>query len=1134
MSYGRRHTGLRYLPPFALTLCVVSALMLVSALGAAAFETEVVSPRMYPMATPGGGVQLVPDLAVAGRVIVQLAPGTTLDDLQRRLDANKCTLIEVINNTSLVVVGLPDGMSVVEGRDLWTREAVAALAAPDYLKYPTAVPNDPLYDQQWQWDRIAAPAGWDIETGAGTTVVAVCDTGYDPDHPDLVDKYWVNQAELAGTADTDDDGNGFVDDIYGWDFVDDDNDPDAGPQQGDTYLPDSVRHGTHCAGAVGATTDNDLGVAGHDWACQLMMLRVLGFDGGTDASVIGGIQYAIDNGADVISLSIGGGYSPIYDPVFANANAAGIVVVAAAGNEYWTFTDDPSTWLSPVCNDGPNLGVDNFVLGVGASDEADIVGDFSNRDASSYNFVDVIAPGVDTFSTYYSNPAFADLVPEYGLMTGTSMACPIAAGLAALVKGHFPGYSADDIINQIRDTCDNIDAENPLIVGTIGEGRINTAAALGLDVPPDPPTNVQAFDTLGDEGGSITVTWSVPRQDDQDVLGYNVLRAPENPGVPHTPGGFTQIAQLPPGSSFYIDAPVSDHTPYWYQIVVFDAANSVPSSVAGPAEARDDLPPEQITNLVAADTQADQGGSISLSWYGYDFPDDLAEYRVYRGTGSFTDVADMEPLATTDPAEGQHYVDDTTEDGTQYWYAVTAVDDEDNEDTEVIPAGPVVSNPNFSFNYPPGLSIIAVGAVPAAPDSNKIADILGIGPDDAIDLAAWDATSNGGAYVLWSEAPGNALFTQALGRAWWLRSDRPILVNISGEAAPAEDFELPVPAGWSLWGNPYTVRLDFGATEVTGIGQGTPVSLETSNQLGYARDYAWSYDPFTNSYRLITGANLPFATQFIQPGRGVFFMARRPATLVLKRQVVAAAAEREPEPLDGWALQLVAEAAGAADVDNYVGVSARAAEVSGIVSPPRPDADLDLYFVRPTAAGARLATDFVTTAAEATWKVRVACATPGATVRLSWPDLSRLPADCRPVLVDEDTGRTIYLRTSTGYSYEVGDEPVERNFTLRIGDAGDALAIVAPGAIGGVGTAQVVYTLTDDAAVTVDVLNIAGRVVQSLAVGREQLAGPQQLVWDGRSSAGTAAPAGNYLVRIVARGADGQQVSAVRALQLER
>lgn len=1132
MISRRRQVASGYRPP--LLLCCVCAALLLSSAVFAQIQTEVVSGRMIRVSSVGGGTQLVPDLAVSGQVVVQLAPGVTEQQLAARLAANNCTLLKTIPNTPLVVVGLPQGMSVVEGRDLWAREAIAELAVPDYMKYPLGVPNDPMYPRQWHWPQISAPIGWDTETGTASTVVAICDSGYDPDHPDLVDRYWVNQAELAGMADVDDDGNGLVDDVYGWDFVNDDNNPDAGPQTGDVYEADGVRHGTHCAGAVGATTNNGIGVAGHDWACQLMMLRVVGFAGGSDTMALSGIQYAIDMGADVISLSLGGSYSPAYDAVFANAHAAGVVVVAAAGNESLVFTDDPSTWLSPVCNDGPNLGVDNFVLGVGASDASDTVGDFSNRDASSYNFVDVIAPGVDIYSTYYSNPAFPDLAEEYGPMTGTSMACPIAAGLCALVKAHFPGMSAADIINQVRATCDNIDAENPLIAGTIGAGRINTAAALGIDVPPDPPTNVQAFDTPKDEGGSITVTWGLSPQDGEDVRGYRLLRAPESTMVPGMPGSFAQIAELAPGTNFYLDTPVPDHTKFWYQVVVFDAVNSVPSAIAGPAEARDDLAPPAIENLVATDTQADDGGSITLSWFGYEYPPDLAGYHIYRATAPFTDTSGMTPIDTRTPGQGQHYVDATTTDGTEYWYAVGPFDDEGNEETQVTVAGPAVSNPNFAFNYSPGLSLIAVGALPA--EDADIAQILGGADPAGINFAAWDPSLNSGAggYVIWSESPGAAAFRQALGRAWWLRSNRALLANISGQEAPSGDFRLPVVAGWNLWGNPFTTRLDFGATEVTGIGQGTPVSLATSNRLGYTRDYAWGYDPFTNSYKLITAVNLPFATNIIEPGRGVFFLARRPATLLLKRSVATAGAA-EPLALDGWSLQFVAEAAGAADTDNFLGVCSQAAQLNGVVSPPRPDADLDLYFVRSAAAGARLATDFVESAAAGEWTIRVACATPGATVRLSWPDLSQLPASCRPVLVDEDSGRAIYLRTTTGYTYEVGDEAAERHFTLRIsdGDAG-ALTIGALSAETAGGRAQIVYTLSADATVDVEVLNIAGITVRRLVGERAQTAGPQQLTWDGRNNAGSAVPAGAYLVRITARSESGQQVSAVRSLQLGR
>ena len=1146
MMHGRRPVGL--CQRFSLIASAVLSLFILSASVVAALDTEVVSPRMVTRAAPGGGSTAVPDLAVSGQIIVQLAPGATVADLQARLQANGGSILRVIRNTPLVVISLPDGMPVTQGQKMWAAEAVTALAEPDRLMYPTVVPDDPDYFQQYHWDRIAAPAGWDIQTGGPSTVIAILGSGYDPDHEDLAGKYWVNQAELAGTEGVDDDGNGYIDDFYGWDTIDGDNDPDAGPPAGATpgldYEAGGVSHGTHCAGIVGAITNNGVGVAGHDWGARLMMVRVLGFEGGTNSACIEGIQYAIDNGANVISMSLGGEYTPTFDAVIANARDADVLVVAAAGNEAKVFSSvQDDTWVSPVCNDGPNLGVDNFVLGVAASDSGDVAADFSNRDGSGYNFVDVTAPGVQIYSTLYFDPTFPDLAAPYGAMSGTSMACPVVAGLGGLVRRQYPGMSAANVIRQIRDTCDDISDSNPLTADTLGSGRINTAAALGVDVPPDPVSALQARDTVGDEGGSITVSWGLPRQDGDDVVGYNLLRAPESNAIPNTPGSFSQLANLPPGTSSYIDAPVPDDTPYWYQVVTLDASNAVPSAVAGPARARDDLAPPPVENLVAVDTQADEGGSISLSWFGYDFPDDLAEYRVYRATTTFSDVAEMEPVARVLPADGQHYVDRTTEDGTQYWYAVTAADDtvddvtpEGNEDTEVTAVGPVVSNPNYSFNYPPGLSLISAAAMPATPASDLVADMLGLDGASGENLAYWDPALNGGEYIIWSDSPTSPMFRAALGRSWWLRTSRPLMVNVSGEAAPDGDFQKQLVAGWNQVGNPFIQKWDFGATEVTGIGQGTPVSLQTSNELGYTRDYAWAYDAFANSYRLVTAANLPFATDMVDKGRGVLMFTRRPATLQLKRQMLPTSAQTAQAPeFDGWALRLTAEAQDVADTDNFLGVCSNADSLSGMISPPRPDADLDLYFVRSASEGSRLATDFVAPEAAGEWQIKVACGIPGATVRLSWPDMSGLPAECRPTLVDNQTGRRIYLRTNTGYSYEVGDEPGERSFTVVISDtATGALAISTLSAGATAGRAQIVYSLSQDASVDIEVLNIAGVTVRRVVSERAQAAGPQQVTWDGRNASGSAAPAGTYIIRVIARSDDGQQVSAIGTLRLGR
>lgn len=1141
MMARRQHVGMYRSSPALVLLVLVSILAACVAGIADPVKTEIIGPRLATVRGPGGMLKTVPEVAASGRLLVQLRPGTTLAEFDALLARRGGTVLSETGTSGLFLVSLPEGISVPEGATLWRAEAQVALAEPDRARYAVATPNDPLYDSQYQWPRTAAPAAWDVQQGSATTIIAILDSGCDPDHEDLMAKYWTNMNEVPDGADTD--NNGYIDDVNGWDFVADDNDPDAGPQAGDMYSVSAVCHGTHCAGLAAAATDNGIGVAGYDWGARLMMLRVLDLLGtGWDSDIIPGINYAVANGADVISMSLGGPFfSSTYDAPIAAAHAAGVVVVCAAGNDGAVFTSDPGSWYSPVCNDGPNVGVDNNILGVGITDANDTVVDWSNLDASGYKFVDVMAPGYQVLSTFYYNPGFPDLMELYGSMSGTSMSCPVTAGLCGLVLAQFPGYAPVEVIDQIRNTCDNIDDLNPLVAGTIGQGRINGAGAIGLDVPPEPATSLQAFDTPGDEGQSITITWNLSRQDVYDVVAYDLVRAEEDVNNPGNPSSFSLLTSLVPGISGHIDSPVADETPFWYRVDTRDASNVVPSEVVGPVEARDDLAPPPVDTLVAGDTQADLGGSISASWYGYTYPDDLTNYNVYRAEQDFTDISAMTPIATITRDEGQMHTDNTTTDGTNYWYAVTGVDDHDNEDSTVTAFGPVTSNPNFAFSFPPGLCIMALGALPPASQSRNLGDIFGVTDPADLKVAYYD--SQGPAddpYVYYSNQPLSPHFTQALGRAWWLKVEgaQAILVNMSGQPAPLGDFNLDVSPGWNIIGNPYSAKFDLSLTEVTGIGQGTPVSLQTSNVLGFTRDYAWAYDTFNNSYKLVSGSALPFAAPEIERGRGVFFLAQRAATLVLKRPTDAAAAQpaTAPEPLDGWQLQIVASAEGIADTDNFLGVTSRAAQLNDIITPPRPDVDLDLYFTAADGPGARRATDFVTSlASRDEWQMRVACSIPGATVRLSWPDLSRLPNDCRPVLTDQATGRSVYLRTSTGYSYEVGEAAVERSFTLKLSsaDAG-TLAIAAMNVSAAGGHAQVSYTLSEDAAIDLEILNIAGVTVRRVLAGKAQDAGPQQVVWDARNTAGASVPAGTYLVRLCARAADGQQVSVVRAVQIGR
>jgi len=277
-------------------------------------------------------------------------------------------------------------------------------------------PNDPMYlgGQQWGLGQVHAPRGWYVSTGHAVTV-AVVDGGVDLDHPDLVGSLWVNPGEIPGNG-IDDDGNGFVDDVHGWDFVDDDGMPD-----------DIYGHGTHVAGIVGATTDNALGMAGMGWEGKVMAVRVLETQDGTVQDVAQGIEYAVDQGAQVINLSLGACYLDMQEmrDAVTYAQDAGVLLVAAAGNTSGSCPFYPAAY--------------DDVIGVAATDSNDQRASFSTYGSHVY----VAAPGVAIQST--------TLGGGYGGKSGTSMATPMVSGLAALLWTHCPGSTSSQIAQTIAD-----------------------------------------------------------------------------------------------------------------------------------------------------------------------------------------------------------------------------------------------------------------------------------------------------------------------------------------------------------------------------------------------------------------------------------------------------------------------------------------------------------------------------------------------------------------------------------------------------------------------------------------------------------------------------------------------------------
>jgi len=281
---------------------------------------------------------------------------------------------------------LPEGLSVEEAIRLYKQDPNVAYAEPNYIVRAAVTPNDPRFSNLWGLDNgsdtdIDAPEAWDITTGSTDVVIAVIDSGVARNHPDLSANMWTNSGEDAGCNDgLDNDGNGYIDDCRGWDFLSNDNDPS-----------DYNGHGTHVAGTIAAEGDNATGVTGVMWQAKIMPLRILGIEGtGNTTDALEAILYANANGAHIINNSWGGGgYSQALKDAIDDSSA---VVVCAAGNggEDGIGDNSDSIPFYPASYSSSNI------ISVAATNNADTLAAFSNFGATS---VDLGAPGVSIDST---------------------------------------------------------------------------------------------------------------------------------------------------------------------------------------------------------------------------------------------------------------------------------------------------------------------------------------------------------------------------------------------------------------------------------------------------------------------------------------------------------------------------------------------------------------------------------------------------------------------------------------------------------------------------------------------------------------------------------------------------------------
>ena len=339
------------------------------------------------------------------------------------------------------------------------------------------VPNDPFFSNQWYLSKIRADSAWEKITESPHTVIAVIDSGIQIDHPDLKNNIWINTKEVAGDG-LDNDNNGFIDDIFGWDFVN--NVPDPSPKFTDGWTEAGVSHGTMVAGIIAAHGNNNIGVTGVTWRAKIMALKALNDKGeGRVSDVIRAIDYAINNGADIINLSFSSlNYSEGLQEAIYRAHAAGIMIVAAAGNEQASgsgYSTD-TTKIYPACYDGRLIG-ENMVIGVAATDALDQKTRFS-----SYGFscIDIAAPGISFFNTVTNgNVPGADKYYD-GYWSGTSMAAPLVSATLALIQQTNPELSRRETVNILFASADNISRLNPEYLGQLGNGRLNTNRAVEM------------------------------------------------------------------------------------------------------------------------------------------------------------------------------------------------------------------------------------------------------------------------------------------------------------------------------------------------------------------------------------------------------------------------------------------------------------------------------------------------------------------------------------------------------------------------------------------------------------------------------------------------------------------------------
>ncbi len=380
-------------------------------------------------------------------------------------------------SVSLAHLALPYGLDVfaamkmLEGRRgiLWSSPNFYHDGDPREI-----VPNDPLYASQYHHPLMKNNLAWDITLGSSSIIIGVTDDGVELTHEDLAPNIWINTGEIPNNG-IDDDGNGYIDDVNGWDFASNDNNPNPNVPSDD--------HGTHVAGIAAGRTNNGIGIAGVAGQSTIMPLQFYRPSVPWTAAMINEtFTYAADNGAKIVNTSYnidGWVGNPVFTAGLQYLYDAGVLHLNSAGNNNQL---------------NPSRQAFQQTLLVASTDAGDVKSSFSNYGTG----IDVSAPGGVIYSTVTNN--------TYGTESGTSMATPNAAGVAALIWSANPTWTRDQVAAQLLATADNIDAQNPNFIGLLGTGRVNSYAALTTTLAAPKVKTLTGLPAEGETGVASTVT----------------------------------------------------------------------------------------------------------------------------------------------------------------------------------------------------------------------------------------------------------------------------------------------------------------------------------------------------------------------------------------------------------------------------------------------------------------------------------------------------------------------------------------------------------------------------------------------------------------------------------------------------